>query len=54
MAVLLIAAGGKDTKPWIHIPVRYFKARGDPKTDWCLEIEPGPGCPGKLSMRGSS
>ena len=23
--VLLIEAGGKDTYPWIHIPVGYFK-----------------------------
>ena len=23
--VLLIEAGGKDTNPWIHIPVGYYK-----------------------------
>ncbi len=41
--VLLIEAGPKDTYPWLHIPVGYFKTIHNPKTDWCYEIEPDPG-----------
>jgi choline dehydrogenase len=33
-SVALLEAGGKDTNPWIHIPVGYFKTMGNPKTDW--------------------
>ncbi|MDG4720409.1 MULTISPECIES: GMC family oxidoreductase [Thalassospira] len=32
--VLLIEAGGKDTYPWIHIPVGYLFCIGNPRTDW--------------------
>ena len=32
--VLLLEAGGRDTYPWIHIPVGYFKTILNPKTDW--------------------
>ena len=35
LRVLLLEAGGKDTNPWIHIPVGYFKTLPNPKTDWC-------------------
>ena len=38
--VLLIEAGGKDTYPWIHIPVGYFKTMHNPKVDWCFKTEP--------------
>jgi choline dehydrogenase len=38
--VLLLEAGGKDTNPWIHIPVGYFKTMHNPKVDWCFETEP--------------
>lgn len=41
--VLLIEAGGKDTNPWIHIPVGYFKTMHNPKTDWCFVTENDPG-----------
>jgi choline dehydrogenase len=37
--VLLIEAGGKDTYPWIHIPVGYFKTLHNPKVDWCFHTE---------------
>ena len=37
--VLLIEAGGKDSYPWIHIPVGYFKTMHNPKTDWCYKTE---------------
>tara|TARA_Y100000590_G_scaffold39393_1_gene42155 strand:- start:822 stop:2426 length:1605 start_codon:yes stop_codon:yes gene_type:complete len=38
--VLLVEAGGKDTYPWIHIPVGYYKTMHNPKTDWCFKTEP--------------
>lgn len=45
--VLLLEAGPKDTYPWIHIPVGYFKTMHNPRTDWCLETEPVPGLGGR-------
>lgn len=45
--VILLEAGGKDTNPWIHIPVGYFKTIHNPKTDWCYETEPDPGLNGR-------
>ncbi|HTI17199.1 MAG TPA: GMC family oxidoreductase N-terminal domain-containing protein, partial [Trinickia sp.] len=36
----LLEAGGKDTSPWIHVPVGYFKTMHDPKFDWCYRTEP--------------
>ena len=38
--VLLLEAGGKDSYPWIHIPVGYYKTMHNPKTDWCYNTEP--------------
>jgi choline dehydrogenase len=38
--VLLIEAGGRDSYPWIHIPVGYYKTMHNPKTDWCYKTEP--------------
>lgn len=46
-SVLLIEAGGKDTYPWIHVPVGYFKTMGNPKTDWCFATQPDPGINGR-------
>jgi len=46
-SVLLLEAGGRDSNPWIHIPVGYFKTMGNPKTDWCYETEPDPGLNGR-------
>ena len=45
--VLLLEAGGRDTNPWIHIPVGYFKTMHDPNTDWCYKSEPDPGLNGR-------
>ncbi|MCG8626589.1 MAG: GMC family oxidoreductase N-terminal domain-containing protein [Proteobacteria bacterium] len=42
VSVALIEAGGKDTSPWVHIPVGYFKTMGNPKTDWCYQTQPDP------------
>ena len=38
--VLLLEARGKDTYPWIHIPVGYYKTMHNHKTDWCFKTEP--------------
>ncbi|MBO6466915.1 MAG: GMC family oxidoreductase N-terminal domain-containing protein [Pelagibacteraceae bacterium] len=45
--ILLIEAGGKDTYPWIHIPVGYLKTMHNPKVDWCFKIESDPGLAGR-------
>ena len=37
--VALIEAGGKDTYPWIHVPVGYYKTMHNPKVDWCFNTE---------------
>jgi len=46
-SVALLEAGGRDTSPWIHIPVGYFKTIGNPKTDWCYKTEPVRGLNGR-------
>jgi choline dehydrogenase len=45
--VLLLEAGGKDNYPWIDIPVGYLFTINNPRTDWCMEIEPDPGLNGR-------
>ena len=45
--VALIEAGGKDSNPWIHIPVGYFKTMGNPKTDWQYQTQSDPGLNGR-------
>ncbi len=42
--VLLLEAGGRDTNPWIHIPLGYGKVFADPKVNWCYSTEPDPTC----------
>ena len=37
--VLLIETKKKDSYPWIHIPVGYFKTMHNPKVDWCFHTE---------------
>ena len=45
--VALIEAGGRDSSPWIHIPVGYFKTMGHPQIDWGYKTEPDPGLNGR-------
>ena len=45
--VLLLEAGGKDSSPWLHIPVGYFKTMHNPAFDWCYLTEPDPGIAGR-------
>ena len=46
-SVLLLEAGSKDTNPWIHIPIGYYKTMHNPKTDWCYMTEPCEGLGGR-------
>ena len=45
--VALLEAGGRDSSPWIHIPVGYFKTMGNPATDWCYHTMPDAGLNGR-------
>ena len=45
--VLLLEAGGRDTYPWIHIPVGYLYCMNNPRTDWMMRTEPEPGLDGR-------
>ena len=47
ISVLLLEAGGKDDYFWIDIPVGYLYTIGNPRTDWCYNIEPDPGLNGR-------
>jgi choline dehydrogenase len=47
VSVLLLEAGGKDSYPWIHIPVGYLYTQNNPRTDWCFKTEAEPGLGGR-------
>ncbi|MBO6520191.1 MAG: choline dehydrogenase [Rhodospirillales bacterium] len=47
LRILLLEAGGRDSNPWIHVPVGYFKTLHNPKTDWCYKTDPEPGLGGR-------
>src|SRR6516164_2002236 len=38
--VLLLEAGGRDSNPWIHIPLGYTKTYANPRYNWMFESEP--------------
>src|SRR5271168_4894569 len=38
--VLLLEAGGRDSNPWIHIPLGYTKTFANPRYNWMFESEP--------------
>ncbi len=48
ISVLLLEAGGKDSYPWIHIPVGYLYTQNNPRTDWCFKTEAEPGLGGRV------
>lgn len=51
--VLLIEAGGRDTYPWIHVPVGYFKIIHNKNYDWSFKTEPkSTGLGGRSHSRG--
>ena len=41
--VAILEAGPKDTSPWIHIPVGYFRTMNNPRSDWCYATQPDAG-----------
>ncbi|MCX5478716.1 GMC family oxidoreductase N-terminal domain-containing protein [Kaistia geumhonensis] len=45
--VLLVEAGKGDNHPWVHIPVGYLFAIGNPRLDWGFRTEPVPGLGGR-------
>ncbi|MCC7427496.1 MAG: GMC family oxidoreductase N-terminal domain-containing protein [Alphaproteobacteria bacterium] len=45
--VLLLEAGGRDTYPWIHVPIGYLYTMNNPRTDWMFRTEPEPGLNGR-------
>jgi len=45
--VILLEAGNRDSSPWIHIPVGYFRTMHNPDFDWCYETEADPGLNGR-------
>jgi choline dehydrogenase-like flavoprotein len=46
-SVLLLEAGGRDNWIWLHIPVGYLYAMGNPRADWCYRTEPEAGLNGR-------
>ncbi len=48
--VCVLEAGGKDNWIWLHIPVGYLFAIGNPRSDWMLKTEPEPGLNGRASI----
>ncbi|WP_298496351.1 GMC family oxidoreductase [uncultured Maritimibacter sp.] len=47
LRVLLIEAGGRDSYPWIHVPVGYLYTMGNPRTDWMMRTSEEPGLNGR-------
>lgn len=45
--VTLLEAGVRDSNPWIHVPVGYFKTMHNPAVDWCYQTEADPGIAGR-------
>jgi choline dehydrogenase-like flavoprotein len=45
--VLVLEAGGRDNWIWLHIPVGYLFAIGNPRVDWMFVTEPSPGLSGR-------
>src|SRR6476646_2034390 len=45
--VLLLEAGGNDNWIWLHIPVGYLFAIGNPRSDWMFRTEPEEGLNGR-------
>lgn len=43
----LLEAGPRDTNPWIHVPVGYFRTMGNPRSDWRYVTNADPGINGR-------
>ncbi len=46
-SVALLEAGPKDSNPWIHIPVGYFRTMDNPRSDWRYKTQADPGLAGR-------
>src|SRR5436305_7883360 len=46
-SVLVLEAGGRDSNPWIHIPIGYGKTFGDEAVNWCFSMQPSPALNGR-------
>ncbi|HEV7324998.1 MAG TPA: GMC family oxidoreductase N-terminal domain-containing protein [Bosea sp. (in: a-proteobacteria)] len=46
--VLIVEAGGKDDWIWLHIPVGYLYAIGNPRADWLFQTEIEAGLGGRV------
>ncbi|MGA7538596.1 MAG: GMC family oxidoreductase N-terminal domain-containing protein [Steroidobacteraceae bacterium] len=40
--VLLLEAGGRDSSPWIRVPIGYARTFTDPRYNWMYQTEPEP------------
>ena len=49
--VLLLEAGGRDSSPWIHIPVGYYRLFTHQTYNWRFESEPVAGLNGRTSYQ---
>jgi choline dehydrogenase len=45
--VLLLEAGGRDSNPWIHIPLGFGRTMFDKSVNWMFETEPEAGMQGR-------
>ncbi len=45
--VLLLEAGGRDSSPWIHVPIGYGRTYNDPRVNWMYTAAPDPGLDGR-------
>ncbi|MBR9764425.1 MAG: choline dehydrogenase [Rhodobacteraceae bacterium] len=45
--VLLLEAGGSDNRFWVHVPMGYLYAMGNPRMDWCFRTEAEEGLGGR-------
>ena len=45
--ILVLEAGGRDTNPWIHVPIGYSKTFFDKRVNWCFTSEASPGLNGR-------
>jgi len=43
----VLEAGRRDNGIWLHMPVGYLFAIGDPRSDWCFKTEPEEGLNGR-------
>ena len=41
-SVLVLEAGGRDSNPWIHVPIGFSKTFFDKRVNWCFDSEPCP------------